>query len=151
MRNGTLPPTHLQRGFKSHTVETEPPDAKSRSSLYLEIFRHTSICSAWDVMACCPSKCEAIKRAREWLKSLVTDEHSSKKRCHITPAWFWLAVFEMFYYTGIRLNALLSLRHQDIDWAKGLIRVQADTEKTHREFSIPICPGLAPYLPTASA
>ncbi len=97
-------------------------------------------------MACCPSKCEAIKRAREWLKSLVTDEHSSKKRCHITPAWFWLAVFEMFYYTGIRLNALLSLRHQDIDWAKGLIRVQADTEKTHREFSIPICLGLAPHL-----
>ena len=52
----------------------------------------------------------------------------------------------MFYYTGIRLNALLSLRYQDIDWAKGLIRVQADTENTHREFSIPICPGLAPHL-----
>lgn len=89
---------------------------------------------------------EAIKRAREWLKFLVAEEHSTNKRSHITPAWFWLAVFEMFYYTGIRLNALLSLRYQDIDWAKGLIRVQADTEKTHREFSIPICPGLAPHL-----
>lgn len=89
---------------------------------------------------------EAIKRAREWLKFLVAEEHSTNKRSHITPAWFWLAVFEMFYYTGIRLNALLSLRYQDIDWAKGLIRVQADTEKTHREFSIPICPGLAQHL-----
>ena len=89
---------------------------------------------------------EAIQRAREWLKSMVAEEHSTHKRSQITPAWFWLAVFEMFYYTGIRLNALLSLRYQDIDWAKGLIRVQADTEKTHREFAIPICPGLAPHL-----
>ncbi len=58
---------------------------------------------------------EAIQRARVWLTSLVAEEHSTHKRSQITPAWFWLAVFEMFYYTGIRLNALLSLRYQDID------------------------------------
>ena len=52
----------------------------------------------------------------------------------------------MIIVTIMVFNALLSLRHQDINWATGLIRVQADTEKTHREFSIPICPGLAPHL-----
>ncbi|CAI8978267.1 site-specific integrase [Pseudomonas chlororaphis] len=89
---------------------------------------------------------DAIKQAREWLKSLVVEERYTKKRSQITPAWFWLTVFEMFYYTGIRLNALLTLQYQDVDWENRLIRVQADTEKTHREFSIPIMPGLEPHI-----
>jgi integrase len=89
---------------------------------------------------------DAITSARHWLKSLIIEERSTKKRSKITPAWFWLTVFELFYYTGIRLNALLSLRYQDIDWDNRLIRVQADTEKTHREFSIPIMAGLEPHI-----
>lgn len=89
---------------------------------------------------------DAIKRARSWLRSLVIEELSTRQRSHITPAWFWLIVFELFYYTGIRLNALLSLRYRDIDWDNRMIRVRADTEKTHREFSIPIMPGLEPHI-----
>ncbi|MDR9862464.1 site-specific integrase [Pseudomonas baetica] len=89
---------------------------------------------------------DAIKGARDWLKSMVAEERYSKKRSAITPAWFWLAVFEMFYYTGIRLNALLTLRYGDVDWDNRIIKVQADTEKTHREFSIPIMPGLEPHI-----
>jgi integrase len=50
------------------------------------------------------------------------------------------------YYTGIRLNALLTLRYRDVDWVNKIITVQADTEKTHREFSIPIMPGLEPHI-----
>ncbi|MCQ3008835.1 site-specific integrase, partial [Pseudomonas savastanoi] len=61
-------------------------------------------------------------------------------------AWFWLAVFEMFYYTGIRLNALICLRYADIDLGQRLIRVRGETEKTHREFMIPIPDGLMPHL-----
>lgn len=96
-----------------------------------------------------PSKTVArdgIKRARSWLKSMVIEERCTKKRCKVTPAWFWLGVFEMFYYTGIRLNALLTLRYRDVDWVNKIITVQADTEKTHREFSIPIMPGLEPHI-----
>jgi integrase len=89
---------------------------------------------------------DAIKIARDWLKAMVSEERCSKKRSKVTPAWFWLAAFEMFYYTGIRLNALLTLRYQDIDWLNKLIRVEADTEKTHREFSIPIMAGLEPHI-----
>ena len=52
----------------------------------------------------------------------------------------------MFYYSGIRINALLNLRYRDIDWDGRLIHVQAETEKTHREFFIPITTGLEPHI-----
>lgn len=94
---------------------------------------------------------EAIKSARCWLTSLVIEEKNTNKRSKITPAWFWLAVFEMFYDTGIRLNALLNLRYQDIDWKNRLIRISAETEKTHQAFSIPITPSLEPYIRSIQA
>lgn len=89
---------------------------------------------------------EAIHRARRWLQSLVGAEKATDTRSRITPAWFWLATFEIFYYTGIRLNALLCMQLQDIDWDQQLILVRGETEKTHREFRIPIMDGLAPHL-----
>lgn len=89
---------------------------------------------------------DAIHNARRWLTSLVEQEESSGDRARITPAWFWLATFELFYYTGIRLNALLCIRIRDIDWSKKLIYVNADTEKTHREFCVPITKGLEPHI-----
>lgn len=89
---------------------------------------------------------EAIHRARRWLRSLVDQEESTGERARITPAWFWLATFEIFYYTGIRLNALLCIRLRDVDWDQQLILVRGETEKTHREFRIPIPDGLAPHL-----
>ncbi|EGH15152.1 Phage integrase, partial [Pseudomonas amygdali pv. morsprunorum str. M302280] len=45
---------------------------------------------------------DAIVRARNWLNILVQEERATGNRTEITPAWFWLTVFEMFYYTGIR-------------------------------------------------
>ncbi|VXC22292.1 putative tyrosine recombinase XerC [Pseudomonas sp. 8Z] len=89
---------------------------------------------------------DAIQKARRWLESLADSERYTGERSRITPAWFWLATFEMFYYTGIRLNALLCLRLQDIDWDRQLILVRGDTEKTHREFYVPIMDGLAPHI-----
>lgn len=89
---------------------------------------------------------EAISAGRDWLKAMVIEEETTHERSPITPAWFWLAVYEMFYYSGIRLNGLLNLRYRDINWSNGRIHVRADTEKTHREYSIPITPGLIPHL-----
>lgn len=88
----------------------------------------------------------AILDARRWLRSLIDQELATGERARITPAWFWLATFEMFYYTGVRLNALLCIRRQDIDWDNQLILVRGETEKTHREFRIPIVDGLAPHI-----
>lgn len=89
---------------------------------------------------------DSIKCARMFLRELVAEESSTKKRSKITPAWFWLAVFELFYHSGIRLNALLSVRYRDVHWDNRLIRVEADTEKTHREYSIPITADLEPHI-----
>ncbi|KTC11548.1 integrase [Pseudomonas marginalis ICMP 11289] len=89
---------------------------------------------------------DATVRARNWLKVLAAEERTTAERTEITPAWFWLSVFETFYYTGMRLNALLCLRYGDVYLRDRLIRVRGETEKTHREFLIPIPDGLMPQL-----
>ncbi|RMO66515.1 Phage integrase [Pseudomonas syringae pv. aptata] len=91
---------------------------------------------------------DASVRARNWLRMLTAEERATAKRTEITPAWFWLGVFETFYYTGIRLNALLCLRYADVYLRDRLIRVRGETEKTHREFLIPIPDGLMAQLET---
>ncbi|MCQ4320690.1 MULTISPECIES: site-specific integrase [Pseudomonadaceae] len=89
---------------------------------------------------------DVIQQARNWLNAMEGEERCTHQRSQITPAWFWLAVFEVFYYTGIRLNALLHVRYKDIDWDAQMILIRGETEKTHREFSVPIMPGLAPHI-----
>ncbi|MCO2075359.1 recombinase XerC [Pseudomonas aeruginosa] len=89
---------------------------------------------------------EAILRARSWLNMQVAGERCTGDRARITPAWFWLCTFEVFYYTGIRLNALLCIRKRDIDWENQLILIRGETEKTHKEFVVPITEGLVPHL-----
>ena len=89
---------------------------------------------------------EAILRARSWLSMQVGAERCTGDRARITPAWFWLCTFEVFYYTGIRLNALLCIRKRDIDWDNQQILIRGETEKTHKEFVVPITEGLVPHL-----
>ncbi|MFW4451721.1 site-specific integrase [Pseudomonas aeruginosa] len=89
---------------------------------------------------------EAILRARNWLNMQVGAERCTGDRARITPAWFWLCTFEVFYFTGIRLNALLCIRKRDIDWENQLILIRGETEKTHKEFVVPITEGLVPHL-----
>ncbi|MGP5739580.1 site-specific integrase [Pseudomonas aeruginosa] len=89
---------------------------------------------------------EAILRARNWLNMQDGAERCTGERARITPAWFWLCTFEVFYYTGIRLNALLCIRKRDIDWDNQLILIRGETEKTHKEFVVPITEGLVPHL-----
>jgi len=91
---------------------------------------------------------DAIEQARGRLFLLIAEEEATGKRASITPAWFWLIVFETFYYTGIRLNALLKITLGDINLKQRLIHVRAEEEKTHREFVIPIPDGLLPHLHT---
>ncbi|MBI6748970.1 site-specific integrase [Pseudomonas syringae] len=91
---------------------------------------------------------DATVRARNWLKVLAAEERATAQRTEITPAWFWLSVFETFYYTGLRLNALICLRYADVYLGDRLIRVRGETEKTHREFLVPIPDGLMAQLET---
>lgn len=87
-----------------------------------------------------------IHQARDWLTELIEQEQTSHKRAPITPAWFWLCVFETFYHTGIRLNALLHIRLEDVHLRRGYLLIRGEEEKTYREFTVPIMPGLFPHL-----
>lgn len=88
---------------------------------------------------------EAIEAARRWLEQQVEHERFHG-RAPVTPAWFWLAVFETFVHTGIRLNALLCLRLADVDLQKRTLLIRGDTEKTHREFMVPATATLYTHL-----
>lgn len=90
----------------------------------------------------------AIEQARLWLNALEEEERTRCTRARVTPAWFWLTVFETFYHTGIRLNALLSIRLGDVDLDRQMILIRGELEKTHREFEVPIPRALQPHVAT---
>ncbi len=90
----------------------------------------------------------AIEQARLWLNTPEEEERTRCTRARVTPAWFWLTVFETFYHTGIRLNALLSIRLGDVDLDRQMILIRGELEKTHREFEVPIPRALQPHVAT---
>ncbi|OOG28791.1 hypothetical protein B1C78_00135 [Thioalkalivibrio denitrificans] len=54
------------------------------------------------------------------------------------PRWFWRIVLRTFYYSGMRLRQLVSLRWRDIDFARNEILLTAEGSKTRREWTIPL-------------
>lgn len=86
----------------------------------------------------------AITAARDWLEAQESEELTKGRRARVTPAWFWIGVYDTFYYTGIRLNALISMRMEDVDLFENTLLIRGETEKTHRDFRLPIP---APLLP----
>ncbi|WP_110674200.1 MULTISPECIES: site-specific integrase [Salinicola] len=62
------------------------------------------------------------------------------------PAWFWEAVVETFYYTGMRLSQLLHVKAKDVDLKRMIIVTSWEGSKTYSESVIPIADGLYPYI-----
>lgn len=89
---------------------------------------------------------EAITQGRNQLIRLQEIERVSGERSSITPAWFWLSVYETFHYTGIRLNSLLSIQRRDICLRRRTINVRSEGDKTHKEFLLPIPGPLYEYI-----
>ena len=87
-----------------------------------------------------------IRYAREVLSVCRRYETYYDECSKIHPAWFWQALLEMFYYTGIRLNQLLHIEAGDIDLRKRVFRASAVGSKTHTETVLPIPDGLYPHL-----
>lgn len=81
---------------------------------------------------------EAITQGRNQLIRLQEIERVSGERSSITPAWFWLTVYETFHHTGIRLNSLLSIQRRDICLRRRTIKIRSEGDKTHKEFLLPI-------------
>jgi len=89
---------------------------------------------------------EAIIQGRNQLIRLQEIERVSGERSSITPAWFWLSVYETFHYTGIRLNSLLSIQKRDICLRRRTINIRSEGDKTHKEFLLPIPGPLYEYI-----
>ena len=62
------------------------------------------------------------------------------------PAWFWEAVIETFYFTGIRLNQLLHIKAKDVDLKRMILVTSFEGSKTYSESVVPIADGLYPYI-----
>jgi len=64
------------------------------------------------------------------------------------PLWFWLAVINVLFYTGMRRRQLVSLRTRHLDFSEGSECIFLSTEgsKTRREWSIPMHPSMVQQL-----
>lgn len=60
--------------------------------------------------------------------------------------WFWSAVVETFYFTGMRRRQLVNLKIKDLDFKRDSIRLTYEGSKTYREWEIPMHPTLKPKL-----
>jgi integrase len=64
----------------------------------------------------------------------------------LPPQWFWLALLETLYCTGMRISQLVGLNWADVDIANRKITLRAETSKTRREWDVPISSRLEPHL-----
>ena len=56
----------------------------------------------------------------------------------LRPSWFWMAVFDMLYYSGIRRRQLCHLIWKDFNLTDGLLSLRATGSKNKRECVLPI-------------
>ena len=87
-----------------------------------------------------------VTQARLFLEGMRVDEEKGKDVAKLHPVWFWQTVFETFYYTGIRRNQLVHINVGDVDLKKQIITIRVEGSKTWREYEVPICHQLLPYL-----
>lgn len=64
----------------------------------------------------------------------------------VPEGWFWQIVTRTFYYTGMRRRQLVGLRWPDVDLDRRILLLRSETSKNLREWHIPICDNLAPWL-----
>jgi len=76
----------------------------------------------------------------------ITGELSSQRAGRISPPWFWRAIFETLYHTGIRRNQLVHLRRMDVDLRENKLHIRVEGSKTRREYDVPVNKVLRPWL-----
>ncbi|MEQ8846109.1 site-specific integrase [Botrimarina sp.] len=65
---------------------------------------------------------------------------------HYPPADWWTALLTFAYLTGWRISEILALRRDDIDWAKGEARIEADATKGKREARVELHPAVLDHV-----
>jgi integrase len=67
-----------------------------------------------------------------------TGSHSPIRGHWAEPIPYWLAVFKLFYYTGMRRRQMAGLRWEDIDFEADTLRMAYHSSKTANEWFIPL-------------
>ncbi|MFD1260359.1 tyrosine-type recombinase/integrase [Entomomonas sp. E2T0] len=88
----------------------------------------------------------SIVNTRQYFEEIQAKDEQGQPVGKLHPVWFWRTVFETFYYTGIRRNQLIHLRLSDVDLRSQLLHIRLEGSKTHREYQVPICDSLLPWL-----
>jgi integrase len=84
------------------------------------------------------------RMSQEVIQSIMHDiaigsgTHSSVRGHWAEPSWYWLAVFKLFYFTGMRRRQLAGLRWEDIDFHRNILRMAYHSSKTDREWEVPL-------------
>ncbi|MGJ8517594.1 tyrosine-type recombinase/integrase [Carnimonas bestiolae] len=78
--------------------------------------------------------------------ALPTNDYKGQNSSSFEPSWFWRAVFEVFYQSGIRQSQLLRMKLQDINLEARIIVLSAEASKTNSEAILPIPNPLLPHL-----
>ncbi len=78
-----------------------------------------------------------VKALKNWL---------FENRSLMSPWWFWIAVIETLYYTGMRRRQLVQLKLGDVDFVNQTITLRYESSKTKREWQVPMVAELAESL-----
>ncbi|PHM26173.1 tyrosine-type recombinase/integrase [Xenorhabdus innexi] len=73
-------------------------------------------------------------------------QQATYRCCALYPTRFWLVVMETFRLTGIRLNQLVHIRLNDIDFEENSITLRSESSKNHREYQVVLLGLLKPCL-----
>lgn len=87
-----------------------------------------------------PKKTIEIERIAELNQDLRAETAKHQQ------GWFWSAVIETFYFTGMRRRQLVCLKIKDLDFNRELIRLTYEGSKTYRAWEIPMHPKLKTTL-----
>lgn len=80
-----------------------------------------------------------VARVRKATELLTEDADAGS----LQPRWFWHAVVQTLYTTGMRRRQLVTLQWEHVDLRQHVIKLAAHGSKTRREWSIPITATLA--------
>ena len=78
--------------------------------------------------------------------TLLGDADDAGSKDQLQPKWFWVIVMKMLYSTGIRRHQLIEIRWKHLDLEQGVLLLVAEGSKTHREWQIPLMPGVISAL-----
>ncbi len=83
-------------------------------------------------------KCVPIYRIKPKTISKKTLASAINLCNYIDNGWFWSAVINILYYTGIRRRQLVNLKWRDINFKNTTIKLSSQGSKTKRESLLPL-------------